>query len=125
LAALKNPEGGYKKLFCPAPIAGHAAVQLFLNVDKAPAQMAADYHFRSLKRVVKAVHDDAAYLCDNRDQIISLAYRPIVQPMANRGGAGYRVVWHRDAANDLFTPVQQDEIAQAFAIAVAVGPPGG
>ena len=125
LARLKCPEGGYRKLYCPSPIEGQPAVQLFLNMDKAPAQMAADYNFRALKRAVKAVHDDAHYLCDTRDQVISLAYRPLVQLMANRGGQGYRVVWPRPAANELFTAVQQEEIAAAYAATVAIGSPRG
>ena len=125
LARLKCPEGGYRKLYCPSPIEGQPAVQLFLNMDKAPAQMAADYNFRALKRAVKAVHDDAHYLCETRDQVISLAYRPLVQLMANRGGQGYRVVWHRPAANGLFTAVQQEEIAAAYAATVAIGSPRG
>ena len=93
-------------------------IQLFLNTDKAPSQMAREYQFRTLKRVVKAVHDDPNYMCDNRGQLISLAFRPIVQILPNRGSEGYRVVWHR-AASDLFSPVQQEEVALAFATAMA------
>ena len=117
LAALKVPEGGYRKLWCPSPVDGQEAIQLFLNTDKAPAQMAREYQFRTLKRCVKAVHDEPNYMCDPRDQLMSLAFRPIVQILPNKNTEGYRVVWHH-AAMDLFTPVQQEEVSLAFATAV-------
>jgi hypothetical protein len=119
LAKLKLPEGGYRKVWCPSPIAGEEQVQLFLNTDKAPSQMAADFHFRALKRAVKGVRDEPGYLGDARDQLVSFEYRPIVQILPNRGGDGYKVVWHRPAANALFTAIQQEEITAAYTAAAA------
>jgi hypothetical protein len=92
----------WRKLFCPAPVAGDGAIQLFLNADRDPARLAADFHFRCLKRAIKQARPDDAYLCDGRDLLISLEFKTIVQLVADRSDGSFRVVWHREGANARF-----------------------
>ena len=124
LASLKVEGGGYRKVLCPSPIAGAPPVQLFFNTDRSATQMAAEFHFRTLKRAVKRARPDDHYLCDGRDKLISCQYHPIVQLQDDRAG-GYRVLWHRAGADPLFSAVAQLDITKDYNTAVALGPGGG
>ena len=58
LDSLKQPDGSWRKLFCPSPLQGEPEIQLFLNPDRDPTKLLSDFHFRCLKRSVQKQRHD-------------------------------------------------------------------
>ena len=87
--------------------------------------MASECHFRLLRRAIQRACPVDNFLCDGRDKLISYKHRPIVPLLEDRAKGGFKILWHRDGASDLFSSVAQVDIAKDYHTAAAAEPAGG
>jgi hypothetical protein len=81
-----------------SPRENEPPIRLFFNPEKMARQQVADYHWWAFKKAMVQTQE-ADYLMDARDKVISCKFVPLGQLALQRAKGIYNIVWFQAGIN--------------------------